>query len=227
MLQRKALYFVRADLLDDPYEGYLTKPMADPAGYVESFKAAYLLKGKEFGEKEEALAKDIASKQSKLVREARRGWYVSCWHANEHESQAMWKLYTSMNDSICLRSTYKQFWDCLPEKDCYLGKVTYLDYDLDAFKAGNLLNPIMHKRSSFNHEREVRAVITDFDNFLNPAKAAAPGKVLEMDIQTLIKEVYVAPDSRAPLMEVVQRLVEQNGLNIQVKQSGVNAPPAY
>jgi hypothetical protein len=109
-----------------------------------------------------------------------------------------------------------------------LGKVTYLDYDLDIFDSKNLLSLIMHKRSSFNHEQEVRAVIMDLEN-IRPSsndKVAAPGKVVEVDIPTLIKEVYVAPDSRAPLMEVVQRLVEESGLEIEVKQSGVNAPPA-
>jgi hypothetical protein len=106
-----------------------------------------------------------------------------------------------------------------------LGKVTYLDYDLDTFDGGNMLSLIMHKRSSFAHEHEVRAVILDFGNILpsDEQEIAAPGKVIEVDIQTLIKEVYVAPASRVPLMEVVQRLVEQYGLEIEVKQSGVNA----
>jgi hypothetical protein len=35
MLQRKALYFTRADLLGDPYEAYYTRAMADPTGFVE------------------------------------------------------------------------------------------------------------------------------------------------------------------------------------------------
>ena len=73
-------------------------------------------------------------RKSKSILSVRRGEaFISCWHANKHESQAMWKLYTSMNDSICIRSMYKRLWDCLPEKECYLGEVKYIDYDLDAF----------------------------------------------------------------------------------------------
>src|SRR6476646_3194797 len=193
MLQRKALYFVRADLLlrDDPYEGYPTKAMADPADFVATMKAGYLLRNKEFGEREETFVKQIAERGLAFTREARRGFYVSCWHANKHESQAMWKLYTSLNESICVRSAYNQLWDCLPRQGCFLGKVTYLDYDLDTFDSRNLLSLIMHKRSSFNHEQEVRAVIMDLEN-IRPSsndKVAAPGKVVEVDIPTLIKEV--------------------------------------
>jgi hypothetical protein len=107
MLQRKALWFVRADLLlgDDPYEGYPTRVMADPASFVETMRAGYLVSKKEFGEKEEAIAKKIVAQSLAFTREGRRGFYVTCWHANKHESQAIWKLYTSMNDSICIRST--------------------------------------------------------------------------------------------------------------------------
>jgi hypothetical protein len=92
------------------------------------------------------------------MRVARKTMYVNRWHMAKHESQATWKLYTSMNDSICIRSTYEKLWQCLPE-NVYLGKVTYVDYEIEAFSSVNLLNPIMHKRSSFSHEQEVRAVI--------------------------------------------------------------------
>jgi hypothetical protein len=50
---------------------------------------------------------------------------------------------------------------------------------------------------------------------------------VEIDIATLIEDVYVAPDCRPLLVEVVQTLIETAGLMIEVKQSGVNAPPGY
>ena len=50
---------------------------------------------------------------------------------------------------------------------------------------------------------------------------------MKIDMRSLVNEVYIAPDAPDPLMEVVQRLVDQTGLTVQVKKSGVNAPPAY
>ena len=79
-----------------------------------------------------------------------------------------------MNDAICIRSTYKQLWDCLRKKECYLGSVSYLNYDTDAFGHDNTFNAIMRKRTSYSHDREVRAVVWRMDNFLAPDPEPIP-----------------------------------------------------
>ena len=139
----------------------------------------------------------------------------------------MWKLYTSMRDSICIRSAYKQLWDCLPSKECYLGEVRYVDYETDAFDHSNLFSLVMHKRTSYAHEHEVRAVIINVSAEILESRNHPPGVPVKIDMRSLVNEVYIAPDAPDPLMEVVQRLVDQTGLTVQVKKSGVNAPPAY
>jgi hypothetical protein len=148
MLQRRALYFCRADRLTDPYEGYITRRMADPAVLIDAVRVAYDQEGKEFGEKELRMVEGAAAANIDFARLARKSFYVNCWHASRYESLAMWKLYTSMSDAICIRSTYRQLWDCLPEKQCYLGEVKYIDYERDGFEPNNILNQIMHKRAS-------------------------------------------------------------------------------
>jgi len=230
MLQQKALYLCRADTLPDQYEGYITRRMADPDRIVNAVRAQYEREGKEFGQKVADNLRRAAAYNIGFMRKLRSAFYVNCWHANQYESSAMWRLYTSVNDAICIRSTYRQLWDCLPNKACFLGEVSYLDYERDAFDQGNLLNHIVHKRASFSHEHEVRAVmwvpgpiITAPDQQIE----TEPGKVVPVDLQKLIQEIYVAPDAKPPLMEVVQGLLDQAGLKIEVKQSGVNAPPAW
>jgi len=163
----------------------------------------------------------------KFMREFRQRLYVNCWHMNEHESLAMWKLYTSMNDSICVQSTYRRLWDCLPTKGIHVGTVTYIDYDLERFEDGNVFNPIMHKRKSFSHEREVRAVAWEAPTGPNLEGDTPSCKIIPVDIRGLIEGVYVAPDCSPLLVEVVQGLLEAAGLKLDVKQSGVNAPPGY
>jgi hypothetical protein len=226
MLQKKALYFSRADLLGDPYEGYVTRRMAleGPLSVIAQLKAEIEKSGGEFGEKEMEMAKWTGEQMFRV--NARRIMFVNCWHMSKHESAAMWKLYTPDNHSICIRSTYQELWNCLPEKLCYLGEVTYLDYDSELFDHGNMLNLVLHKRTSFAHEREVRAVIMD-GTALTGEQEPPTHKVINVDLKALIQDVYIGPTALPPLRDVVQNLLDQVGFDIEVKQSGLNAPPAY
>ena len=106
--------------------------------------------GTPFREKEkEDLFKRLSSQRSGFARAARKTFYVNCWHVIENESAAMWKLYTSMNDAICVRSTYKQLWDCLSDTECFLGSVSYINYDTDAFDEGNTFKTKDHEQAHF------------------------------------------------------------------------------
>ena len=70
----------------------------------------------------------------------------------------MWKLYTSHGESICVRTTFKILAEELPS-ECMIGCVRYIDYDKSVIDMSNGLNYVMHKRDTFQHEREVRSVI--------------------------------------------------------------------
>jgi hypothetical protein len=189
-------------------------------------KAELEKEGKEFGEKElqDARARGAIMFSSNPI--ASRAMFVNCWHTSRHESAAMWKLYTSENHSICVRSDYQTLWDCLPSVECYLGEVRYIDYDNEFFDVGNVFNHVLHKRASFSHEQEVRAVVMDPAGF-NKLADMRRQIVVNVDLKALIQDVYVGPTAPALLLEVVQKLLDQAGFKIKVKQSGLNAPPAY
>src|SRR6185503_13885933 len=62
--------------------------------------------------------------------------------------------------------TYNRLAECLPtnfepseHRGPFLGVVKYADHGRDAFPTGNIFHAIMHKRSSFAHEQECRAVV--------------------------------------------------------------------
>jgi len=156
MLQAESLYFCRCDLLEDPYEGYHTQAVAAS----EAEFIALMLASPAFAKLPDAekLARDNFKTLLGLPKQIRKEMYVSCWHMNDEESWAMWKLYTSHDESICIRSTYQTLAELLPDA-CLLGQVKYIDYRRDSFDIGNLLNHIVHKRKSFEHEREARAVV--------------------------------------------------------------------
>jgi hypothetical protein len=144
---------------------------------------------------------------------------------NEEESPAMWKLYTSQNESICIRSKYETFAGLLPAESM-LGCVKYIDYRQDRFDTTEMLSYIVHKRKSFEHEREIRAVIY-YDQACPFERVGENGLVVPINVAALIEEIFVSPASQPPLSEVVAGLAEKYGLNAPVLESRVNEEPSW
>src|SRR5215470_12532868 len=141
MLEAKALYFARADRLGDSFEGSYSR--ANMIGRPEVYKDKI---------PEEGL-REIARIFSWMPK-----WtFISSWHLNERESAAMWKLYTRTDESIAIESTFAALRDCLPN-NVFLGLVKDIDYETEWVPEGNFFYPFLHKRKSFEHEREVRAI---------------------------------------------------------------------
>src|SRR5262249_13701274 len=115
MLHRRALFFARADKLGDSYEGYYTQLNAI-IGEQEHLAHTQ--------EKERLLGMRFDSDQNKgsfrallrLLIENRKKYFVNCWHMNDEDSTAMWKLYGSKNESVCITSTYQKLHDALPSE---------------------------------------------------------------------------------------------------------------
>jgi hypothetical protein len=40
-------------------------------------------------------------------------YFVNCWHMNEHESAAMWRLYSQADEAICVQSTFARLADAV------------------------------------------------------------------------------------------------------------------
>ena len=109
MLQEKALFFTRADFLGDPYEGHYTEAIR----IVEEQLANTIL-GRETNSLKEAAAREHSRQYREIIAEMKRHLFVNCWHMNEAESSAMWKLYTSHHQSVCIQSNYCLLADQLP-----------------------------------------------------------------------------------------------------------------
>ena len=134
MLSTGALAFTRVDTLEDPFEGSIPSPV------YEQWKAK---------------SSEVISRASSGLR---RQAFVSCWHANNVESEAMWRLYCGSHDGIALQTTYEKLDASLPD-GVFLGLVQYLDYECHAEPPTDTLSLLMCKRQAFEHEHEVRALI--------------------------------------------------------------------
>jgi hypothetical protein len=171
-------------------------------------------------------------------------FYVSCWHANEDESDAMWRLYGALPggvDGVALQTTYEKFDASLPST-IGLGMVQYVDYDTWQLPvAPNAFDLVMHKRRAFAHEREVRAV------YLSPANITITGNADKVKIfdprgasvlvawyvdwepERVLERIYVSPYAeewyRDAVLAVIERFAPE--LAARLSWSPMRAEPIY
>jgi len=214
ILQRRALFFPRATLLGDPFEGSSTIPMVVAREHIENNKD---------------MPDGMSEQISKLVKSSVEKFMVSCWHMNEYESAAMWRLYLSANEGVCIQLTYNRLRSCLG--NCVFIEVNYIDYQTEWFFQGQLFNAIVHKRKSFEHERELRAVFWELHGIPEAepykAKIERAGLWIDIDLPSLIETVHISPAAEPWLVSVIQEATAKYDLHIPVVQSALTGSPLY
>jgi hypothetical protein len=129
ILQTSSLYFNQLASFKDRYEGKWTKAT------LECFRKNFETVGCTPVEIE-----DLVKRFGNADDVARCTFYVSCWHINEHESAAMWELYTRGGEGIAIRCTIGDIRRALRDSDSeiYPAKINYIDYRSDAIPGGNI-----------------------------------------------------------------------------------------
>jgi len=144
---------------------------------------------------------------------------------NDRECAAMWKLYSQSRDAIAIKTTYASLASVLPNQ-CKMGLVQYIDYNVDLMPATeNVITPFVHKRASFSHEREARAIICEDVPFFSvdtPLTKAVP-----IDVSVLVQNVFVAPTAPNWFKDVVVGLCGKYHLQVPVHKSELDAKPIY
>ncbi len=198
LIDSSRLYFTRPDKFDDPFEGSVPKRNLVP------FLSGY-------------------------CRNMREEVAINCWHLSEYESAAIWKLYLKSDEGIAIQSTYSRLRQSfINSEPIFLGTVTYIDYEKDEMVGGHVFTPHLHKRRSFEHEREVRAII---DKTLTGDKknqiTIEHGVKIKVDLELLIDKIYVAPNAPNWLSDLVEAVVNRYGYNFKVVHSDLNKQPIF
>jgi hypothetical protein len=227
LLNRRALYFSRADLLGDPLEGSFTK--------AREAERQCLLDNPPEGQTREDL-EAIFRHNEAIVRQGPYCVYVNCWHLGNHESMAMWQGYGSGPYGVAVRSTFGLLDELLPERftetgreePVFLGRVRYLDYSSHVERIPaeyNLYAPFLCKSIAYRRESEIRAVFADIPGGMQ--KTARPGYFVPVDLARLVETVTVSPLAPSWFADLVRDTCTQFGFGFTVTSSIVTVVPIY
>jgi hypothetical protein len=190
MLDKQALFFARIDSLGDAFEGIESR-INRKAVRIDA----------------EILSEMNGRTPNDILKEKRQRTVVNCWHINENESTAMWQLYLKSGAGIAIQSTYQRLIDALKDSPKYaikIGTVQYIDYRHEHYLE-NMLYPYMFKRNSYEHERELRAVITNSEPFKES------GLLIPVNLKVLIRNVYVSANSENWFNDLVVSVLHKYG----------------
>jgi hypothetical protein len=221
LVESSRLFFCYADRLGDPYEGTLPLAMHRDA--------------------KRDMTPEAWDQMLQGYRQLRRVTAVNCWHMGDHESAAMWQLYAPTGEGIAVRSTVGRLAASLPQTptphlqshaNIFIGRVHYVDYEKERIPRGNAYWPFVHKRRSFEHERELRVLTIAHPPEPQPTEGDrddvdVAGVAVPIDVAGLVDEVLVAPSAPRWFENLVRGVLARLGLDAIVARSRLGKDPLY
>jgi len=211
LLNSSSLFFTRITQFTDPYEGHMTKGTLD-----ELLKFPEKFPENERQEKEKTIRKNI-----NFFTNMRPILCASCWHENKTESAAMWDLYIGSGQGLAIRTTFAKFKEALKPSNINVsaGMVKYVDYDTHNLDITNIFNFGILKRNSFEHERELRALIMDDTD--------SAGVYVDVNLSDLIQGIVISPNSPSWFIDVVTNQMKIHKLEERIEKSSLMEYPEY
>jgi len=229
LLDTRCLHFARSDQLGDPFEGSWARNQPTRNSLDTRWRP---------------IEPEVAAKMRKLEWQIlRESMAINCWHRSDWESAAMWSQYA--NAGIAIQTTFAGLTAALPQESgdsknshhVFVGLVKYIDYESASVPEGNVYWPFMHKRESFSHEREVRAVIFRTKDGMAQASEdthrdtglgfQSDGVHVPVDLESLVSLVYVSPASPVWFVDAVRSVLVRFGIEVDVNHSTLDASPIY
>lgn len=231
-----SLFFPRIGTLqsEDPFEGSLTSATRKLAARLitdRAFATDYVKKAyPAITSLDSAIDFAIAD-----AARAERSWvnlpdtvYVNCWHMNNYESAGLWKIYSGLDQGVAIRSTVSAIASSIDtDLEIYAGAVTYIDYDIAAITSHNVLAPVFHKRTTFDHEREMRLIHwhPTAGSPATPEKTLQAGASIPCDVDKLVLELVISPYLAPWAAEAVERTIRGLGFTFPVRRSALLSRP--
>ena len=180
------------------------------------------------------------------MQSGRRNYYVNCWHAADHESIAMWKIYASPGSGVAIVTNGARLETAISanERQLHLGAVRYADPSSIEIGRQNGFDTLMIKRASYAYEQEVRLVYWEtgdfhdalkndawnedtfrFDNLIEDTRPIRPGISLGCEIDVLVEYAIVSPFAPPWYLPMMERLRDRLGYHFPIFASKLLAAP--
>lgn len=207
LLEQRKLFFVRADLFDDPYEGEWSEAGIDVL-------------------QQQLLGAESSERPRFSQDSLRRSVYLNCWHMSEYESAAMWSLYSSDLHGVAVTCRFEQLCYALRSTvhEVVGSQVKYCDYSQEPIAMWRgWMYPFFTKRASFDHEREFRVLLTNRTN----ENESDPVRAIGLDIEPsqLIDQLFVHPQAPSWFGDLVEAVAKRYSLSAPVVRSTMYARP--
>ncbi|WP_405423564.1 DUF2971 domain-containing protein [Pantoea stewartii] len=204
LLDTKSLYFspIRSYKETDPFEGLLPKSFRE-------MLHMQLTKSNHDQQQIETISTNIFNILGTYT--------VNCWHQNNHESEAMWQLYSDNKKGVAIQSSIGSLRDCIVSEkssSVILTEVQYLDlYSDTPFHSGfNGVKLIpAYKRLSFKHEHEVRLIYKSQHSILQMDPKETSAEIVDIDPSILIEKIYISPYTSEPYGSSVRAVLKKFG----------------
>jgi hypothetical protein len=228
LLNESCLYFSKLREFDDKWEGFFPNAMNELMKENPIFQYT-----KPFTNEKQAL-----EMVRTYFKQQQHCYGVNCWHLNEVESVAMWKLYTSGIDGVAIQTTVSRLKASLSlePRDLFIAKVRYIDHEAENIPepiVPDVLTPLITKRRSYRHEREVRVILdrrpkddsrADIEDGMMLGIEFL-GESLHVDITKLIERIVVAEKFPWWAIDSLQNAVAASGIQLEIERSDLLKTP--
>ena len=222
LLNQKSLYFCGASNFEDPFEGQYAWGDKGESKFLETQKKLHL----KHGDRGRMDFTFFMAMNLKTLNDLSKFTYVNCWHQSEHESEAMWKLYCkNPAEGVLIKTSIEELQrelKSVKDQKLQLKPVKYVkNYWIKHYNPE--ADVYFHKRMSFEHEKEFRAII-QHDPWEQGA-IAKHGQGVPVNLDNLIKEVRVSPLSNNVFKYLVEMSLKQHLPSKRVTKSEIELQP--
>jgi hypothetical protein len=214
LLQSQNLYFASANQFDDRFEGAVA---------VQPFDFPVDPRYTEMDHLEKAFS------------ELKRLTKICCWHIEDHESSAMWNLYSNLGKGVAITSTPVKLAASLtpfrlkPDyetENLWGGNVSYVDLQKERLRVG-MIERFYFKHNAFSWEQEFRMAISVRMAEEFGVNVPENGIFVQANVSNFIEEIHIGPALEESERESILGICKLHNLEERIHISSLLGRPRY
>lgn len=213
LLENKNIYFAAATQFEDLFEGAISIIPNKQNHFEDSDKNSF----------------------NNAFKELCRLTKISCWHIEEYESDAMWKIYANQGKGIAISTTIEKILSsikpyslpkALKPETLISGKINYVNLLRDQLNV-SMDERFFYKHIVFNWEKEFRLAISLRMSEEFGINVPKKGIYLEVDLYKLIDDIYIGPHLKKEQITKCMDICKGLKIEDKIRMSDLLSKPIY